>query len=79
MGEFRHNQMNGRGTLFFKNNTQYTGRFKDGKRQGKGLFRDQSGVYFEEEWEDNAQVMKREMKGTFHMDVRLNLQDAQRR
>jgi hypothetical protein len=70
VGDFKNDMMCGKGTLHGANNTKYVGRFKDGKKHGKGISQDANGVYFEEEWDMNVQVMRKEITGTVHLDVR---------
>lgn len=62
-GEFSSDKMSGKGALHLANNSQYCGRFRDGKKHGKGHFKDCNGVYFEEEWDMNAQISKKEISG----------------
>lgn len=47
----------------------YLGKFKDGKRHGKGHFKDVNGTYFEEDWEMNQLVTKKETTGQIRFDV----------
>lgn len=69
MGDFRNDQMNGEGTIFFKNGSQFTGNFLDGKKNGKGFYRDHNGVSWEETWVMNILESKKELNKNFYDEV----------
>lgn len=49
--------------------TANPGKFKEGKRHGKGHFKDVNGTYYEELWDMNQLVSKKEVKGDVRFDV----------
>lgn len=76
MGDFKNNEMHGKGTLFFKNKTQYNGTvyltsgyFREGAKHGKGLFKDHNGNYFEEVWQMDQLISKKEVEKAVDLEV----------
>lgn len=76
MGEFKADKMHGKGTQFFKNKAQFNGsslltpgHFRDGKRHGKGLYKDLNGNYFEEVWQLDELISKKEVSHAVNLEV----------
>lgn len=78
VGAFHHDKMQGKGTLFLKNGSEYIGLFREGKKHGKGFLRDPNNLNWEEEWDMNQLVSRKEVKGSFHPEVRLDESEIER-
>lgn len=66
--------------MYFPDKSQYNGtfslikgHFREGKRHGKGLFRNINGVGFEEEWENDELISQKEMNRPVNLDVDCSL------
>lgn len=46
-----------------------SGNFKLGKKDGRGFQRDNNGQVYEEEWENNVLISKKELSGSIDFEV----------
>lgn len=75
-GEFHLNEMHGQGTIYAKNGSVFNGNgctdignFKMGKKDGKGYQKDPNGLVFEEDWELNVLISRKEYTGSVDFEV----------
>ncbi len=58
VGEFRHGNIHGQGTMIFPDGAQYEGNFKHNKFNGRGKYTFADGLIYNGYWEDDKFVRK---------------------